>query len=345
VTGDDRLEKQDNWIGYVYIRHEDASASFPLQGTYEIVRVGSSSQLNDEGMVDLIIHAPGVADMNKATAFGATSGKTAYLYKATPLMPMWPSFSNSIALHDSSFRIVLAPEKSVAKPLHATGTGVGGHGQDIWGHNTPKLIANIHYGPYGTKLASDALTFHPNMVCDGDILQRLDGFATADGAAGRPYPSLAAADGKSICDCKKTTMEVEPYEVEFTITCPGWLGYLINNDVTVDASGDGDFVHPQDSTNINVLAHHRRLSPERTLEQLVAVGDTVTVTASSANTNKQFKVSSFAHDNMWGDGNKGSAIWSAKSGYLGGEHAEGFGGNVALSESLTTRLTETLCLS
>jgi hypothetical protein len=86
------------------------------------------------------------------------------------------------------------------------------------------------------------------------------------------------------------------------------------------------------------VAHHRRLSPERTLEQLVAVGDTVTVTASGANTNKQFKVKSFAYDNMWGDGNKGSAIWSALGGYLGGEHADGFVQAIATRGGLSSAI-------
>jgi hypothetical protein len=120
-------------------------------------------------------------------------------------------------------------------------------------------------------------------------------------------------------------MEVAPFEVEYTLTCPGWLGYLLNNDAIIITTS-AHHVQPQvtaSAEKMNILAHHRRLAPERSLEQLVAVGDTVTVTASGANTNKQFKVKSFAYDNMWGDGGKGSAIWSAKAGYLGGDNAAG----------------------
>ena len=162
--------------------------------------------------------------MDKTAAFGAESGKDVYLYKATPLMPMWPSFSNSIALHDSSFRITLGPKKDVKKALHGDATET--HGLDFWGHATnaahanAKMIANVHYGPYGaTTGASADLTFHLNMACS-EVLSRLSGFAAAG-----PYPSL-----NGICDCKRTTMEVAPFEVEYTLTCPGWLGYLINND-------------------------------------------------------------------------------------------------------------------
>merc|ERR1719258_855383 len=141
-------------------------------------------------------------------------------------------------------------------------------------------------------------------------------------------------------------MEVAPFEVENTITCPGWLGYLINNDaVKVSATNallqtqkiktDASLALAQTTGSIaNQFAHHRRLAPERSLEQLVAVGDTVTVTKSGANTNKQFKVKSFAYDNMFGDGNKGSAIWSAKAGYLGGDNAGGFGAAVTLDTKI-----------
>merc|ERR1711871_194525 len=61
--------KQDNFIGYVYIRHTDASHSFPTEGNYEIVRVGSSSQMTGtyDSAVDLIIYAPGVPDIYDST--------------------------------------------------------------------------------------------------------------------------------------------------------------------------------------------------------------------------------------------------------------------------------------
>jgi hypothetical protein len=360
-----RIAKQDNWIGYVYIRHTDATGIFPLEGTYEIVRVGSSSEEYEHGMTDLIIYAPGVADfLTKDNGFKTTNGvgKNIYLYKATPLMPMWPSFSNSIALHDSSFRIIYSPESDVSiKKSDKLGDDA------FWGHNTAQANANLHFGPFGTTPAaagvSTGLVMHPGIKCDA-ILERLDALGgdikvssyAPDGVLGTlntptgvegtatPYPSLAAADGYSICDCKRTTMEVAPYEVEYTITCPGWLGYMLNNDAveagaqsdatglkSMKVTGDTSIEHPNDaSKHVNIFAHHRRLAPERSLEQLVAVGDTVTVTASGANTNKQFKVKSFARDNMWGDGNKGSAIWTAKIGYLGGDKAAGFGSRANL---------------
>merc|ERR1711871_1527632 len=114
------------------------------EGVYEIVRSGSSSEVNTQGMSDLVIYAPGVPDMVKSDAITGD----AFLYKATPLMPMWPSFSNSIALHDSSFRLIFSPSED--EPFHSTGS----LGTDEFGHSTVRRNANIHYGPFETVAAA-----------------------------------------------------------------------------------------------------------------------------------------------------------------------------------------------
>jgi len=335
--------KQDNFIGYVYIRHSDATKDFPVEGTYEIVRVGSG--LRTDNVADLVIYAPGVPDIAaKSSAFGTT----ARLYKATPLMPMWPSYSNTIGLHDTSFRAVFAPIDNFRLGKKQDLTDAATTAATI-GHFPTTGAFNLAYGRNGAKdyTGSPTANIQVATTCD-TVLGILDGF-TGNG----PYPSLASADGTSICDCKRTAMEVSPFEVELTITCPGWLGYLLQSDTADDTAettyylesfkkyDHAAFVIPDNAVPANlhttkvynVFFGHRRLSPERSLEQLVAVGDMITITASGSNDNKQFKVKSFAYDNMWGDGNKGSAIWSGKSGYLGADTAAATGLRAAIELS------------
>merc|ERR1719329_1811433 len=57
---------------------------------------------------------------------------------------------------------------------------------------------------------------------------------------------------------------------------------------------------------------YRRLTPNRRLDSVVAVGDKITVLASSANTDKTYTVRSFVHDGLWGDGQ--GPIWQSKAG-------------------------------
>merc|ERR1712166_1234146 len=83
-----------------------AAAHAPFTtNTYEIIRTSSDTAANF-----VVVFSPGQADCASYTACvdpTSMSADAAQVYESTPLMPMWPDISNSIALHDTTMRVVL----------------------------------------------------------------------------------------------------------------------------------------------------------------------------------------------------------------------------------------------
>merc|ERR1712195_178936 len=278
-------------------------------GTYEIIRTATVSA-NQQ----LMFFAPGQADCDHYTACIDPNGMTAanaQVYETTPLMPMWPSISNSIALHDTTFRIILDAD-----------IGSGATTAEAWTTDIGKF--NIGYGSLGVSIDADLTNAVGGQskertvrsTCT-DIQSDLKAFNPTGGlgysTANTPFPSLAhpTDSTRSICDCQKRDGQlVKPYYVMFDITCPGWIGnhLMLGGAVRKIAKQGGTGVI---FTNYVFV----RQTPPSGLETKVAVGDKLTIMSSNSNNNKQYTVKAFVDDGKFGQG-RGN-IWSTAAGFLG----------------------------
>jgi len=271
-------------------------------GTYEIIRTTTYAV---SGNLQFLLFAPGQADCaTYADCFdplsmGATFGQ---IHDTTPLMPMWPSISNSIALHDTTLRVILDG-----------GLGIGVDKCDATCLGT--AFWNIGYGSLGY---SSTMIFKPASTCE-DVQAELIKFKDASGSAGfsttgTPYPSLIDPNDatKSICDCHKMdALDLGTQSIMWDITCPAfianhlWITSEARNVKRVAANTEKAFASYT----------YVRQTPPSGIDTKVAVGDTLTVLSSVANTNKQYTVKAIVDDGRWGTGQ--ANIWSTAAGYLG----------------------------
>merc|ERR1712166_144742 len=107
-------------------------------GTYEIIRSASTSAVQQ-----LMFFSPGQADCNNYV--DCVDPNTVSVdpffgdvYETTPLMPMWPSVSNSIAPHDTTMRVIIDADRGTA---------------ERWATNIGSF--NIGYGSLGLSFDSD----------------------------------------------------------------------------------------------------------------------------------------------------------------------------------------------
>merc|ERR1712166_1660088 len=284
-------------------------------GTYEIIRSASTSAVQQ-----LMFFSPGQADCNNyvdcvdpnAISVSPFFGD---VYETTPLMPMWPSVSNSIALHDTTMRVIIDADRFIAGTTKA----------EAW--TTAIGSFNIGYGSLGVSKDTPSATRTVASTCadvQSDLLKYSPTGTAGYSTTGTPFPSLAhpTDSTRSICDCHKMDgREVRPYVVMFDITCPGWLGNLLSLGASArfiaKASATGSFIH---SSFVFM-----RQTPPSGLTTKVAVGDKLTILSSNSNNNKQYTVKAFVDDGMWGSG-RGN-IWSTAAGFLGkesGTPAQGF---------------------
>merc|ERR1712166_487607 len=286
-------------------------------GTYEIIRSASTSAVQQ-----LMFFSPGQADCNNyvdcVDPSSVTESGTYYgdVYETTPLMPMWPSVSNSIALHDTTMRVIIDAGRFIA------GTTLA----EKW--TTAIGSFNIGYGSLGLSKDTPSAT---RTDVQSDLLKFSPSGGTGFSTTGTPFPSLAHPTDptRSICDCHKMDgREVRPYVVMFDITCPGWLGNLLSLGATVrkvakiGTGNTASFIHTS--------FVYMRQTPLSGLTTKVAVGDKLTILASNSNNNKQYTVKAFVDDGMWGSGR--ANIWSTAAGFLGkesGTPADGFANHVS----------------
>merc|ERR1712166_872885 len=272
-------------------------------GTYEIIRTNTVSSVQQ-----MLFFSPGQADCTSYV--DCVDPNTISVdpffgdvYETTPLMPMWPSVSNSIALHDTTMRVIIDADRTAPEK---------------WSTNIGSF--NIGYGSLGVSKDSPATTRTVQSTC-GDIQSDLLKYSPSGSAGfsttGTPFPSLAhpTDTSRSICDCHKMDgLEVRPYVVMFDITCPGWLGNLLSLGAAlrrVTKATDAGFIH----SNFVFM----RQTPLSGLTTKVAVGDKLTILSSNSNDNKQYTVKAFVDDGMWGSGR--ANIWSTAAGFLGKDAA------------------------
>merc|ERR1712166_536554 len=248
-----------------------AAAHAPFTtNTYEIIRTSSDTAANF-----VVVFSPGQADCASYTACvdpTSMSADAAQVYESTPLMPMWPDISNSIALHDTTMRVVLDAMVETEEPI--TGTMLT---LPIW---------NIAYGNLGyiqTTLVNSGET-----TC-ADVQEQLikfkDGGVTGFSTTNTPYPSLVdPADAtRSICDCqKKDNRGIVPYTITFDITCPAFIAnhmYISRKDQAI-AGGAGASRAVKVGTAaemMNAIYYFVRDTPPSGITTKVAVGDTLTI--------------------------------------------------------------------
>merc|ERR1719345_22069 len=146
-------------------------------GTYEIIRSASTSAIQQ-----LMFFSPGQADCNNYV--DCVDPNTVSVdpffgdvYETTPLMPMWPSVSNSIALHDTTMRVIIDADRTAPEK---------------WSTNIGSF--NIGYGSLGVSKDSPATTRTVQSTC-GDIQSDLLKYSPSGSAGfsttGTPFPSLA----------------------------------------------------------------------------------------------------------------------------------------------------------
>merc|ERR1712166_1296475 len=176
-------------------------------GTYEIIRTASISQTQQ-----LMFFSPGQADCTSYVDCidPNTISVTPFygdVYETTPLMPMWPSVSNSIALHDTTMRVIIDADRGTA---------------ERWTTNIGSF--NIGYGSLGVSKDSDltnaagggATTRTAASTCadiQSDLLKYSPTGTAGYSTTGTPFPSLAhpTDSTRSICDCHKMDgREVRP---------------------------------------------------------------------------------------------------------------------------------------
>merc|ERR1712166_614732 len=298
-------------------------------GTYEIIRSASTSAIQQ-----LMFFSPGQADCNNYV--DCVDPNTVSVdpffgdvYETTPLMPMWPSVSNSIALHDTTMRVIIDADRHI--------TGGGATKAEAWTSAIGSF--NIGYGSLGLSYDADltnaagggATTRTVASTCadiQSDLLKYSPTGTAGYSTTGTPFPSLAhpTDSTRSICDCQKMDGRyVKPYIVMFDITCPGWLGNLLS------LGASARFIKKQvDAGFIHSSFVFMRQTPPSGLTTKVAVGDKLTIMSSNSNNNKQYTVKAFVDDGMWGSG-RGN-IWSTAAGFLGKESAppaDGFANHVS----------------
>lgn len=276
---------------YIYIKDTGGSNT----GVYEIIR---AEQRDTDAGTDLvpgsptpttthngaaIIYAPNIADCGYDTNGAADDScftGTVEVWRVTPLMVMWPEFSNTIAFHDTTMRI-----------------SYGGHGTDVSqdAADSTTLATGlglvIHWGSFLGTAESSATLLAAASTC-ADYLTAIHAFSN--------FPVT--------CDCRKTDSGPPGYHIEVDIRCPGWVGYELS---IMDAAGPTDAVagSPRSSDGYIPFARHVRNSPERSLHQLVAIGDDVSIEAGSTlNAYKTFKAVSYVSDALYGDGGKN--VWN-----------------------------------
>jgi hypothetical protein len=307
-------------------------------GTYEIIRTATKAAGSQ-----IMFWAPGQADCasytacinpNSITVSGLTLGQ---IYETTPLMPMWPDISNSIALHDSTLRVVIDANQATAEPMSAAARVAGAF--------------DLMYGTLGyastTKFNVGSLSGTPadydKSTCaavQAHLLQFSEGSATAGfSTTNTPYPSLVDPNdnSRSLCDCNKIGSGlIAPFQVFFDITCPAFIA----NHLWVATQADASRLAAKTATNEKLFVNfvYLRQTPPSGIETKVAVGDKLTILASGSNNNKQFTVKSFVDDGKWGTG-RGN-IWSTAAGFLGKDHTNGFNdgtNGIVLSASMNYR--------
>merc|ERR1712166_1580348 len=209
-------------------------------GTYEIIRSASTSAVQQ-----LMFFSPGQADCDSyvdcvdpnAISVSPFFGD---VYETTPLMPMWPSVSNSIALHDTTMRVIIDADRFIAGTTKA----------EAW--TTAIGSFNIGYGSLGLSKDTPSATRTVASTCadvQSDLLKFSPSGGTGFSTTGTPFPSLAhpTDSTRSICDCHKMDgREVRPYVVMFDITCPGWLGNLLSLGASarfIKKQVDAGFIH------------------------------------------------------------------------------------------------------
>merc|ERR1712166_1721625 len=184
---------------------------------------------------------------------------------------MWRSVSNSIALHDTTMRVIIDADRFIA------GTTL----PEKW--TTAIGSFNIGYGSLGLSKDTPSAT---RTDVQSDLLKFSPSGGTGFSTTGTPFPSLAHPTDptRSICDCHKMDgREVRPYVVMFDITCPGWLGNLLSLGDSarfVKKAVDAGFIH---SSFVFM-----RQTPPSGLTTKVAVGDKLTIMSSNSNNNKQY---------------------------------------------------------
>jgi len=291
-------------------------------GTYEIIRTASISA----SITTFLIFAPGQADCADYTACfnpNGISNDLGKVHDTTPLMPMWPSISNSIALHDTTLRVIFDAGLNTANPM-----------DDVTGFDTLTRVGlfNIGYGSLGYQSDGTAGTFFTvHSTCEDIqtlLIKYKDGGDTGYSTTNTPYPSLVDPNDatKSICDCRKMdSLDIGTASVMWDITCPAFIGNLLWPTVAGDADSaiaGGATSGKRRIAKITTGAERAyvnfvyiRQTPPSGLDTKVAVGDTITVLNSNSNTNKQYQVKSFVDDGRWGSGK--SNIWSTAAGHLG----------------------------
>merc|ERR1712166_1382914 len=282
-------------------------------GTYEIIRTTTNALTH----MQMMLFAPGQADC--ATLLlcfnplnvDATAGQ---IFDTTPLMPMWPSISNSIALHDTTIRVVLDSGLATATiPSVTTGPVVL---NDIIDTKT----WNLGYGSLGYTDTMDFMSFATCEDIQAHLAKFKDGGVAGFSTTGTPYPSLVDPNDatKSICDCHKMdTLFQGNFNIMWDIPCPAFLA----NHLWITKESRR-ILKTQTAVALEyayVSYTYVRQTPPSGIETKVAVGDTLTVLSSNANTNKQYTVKAFVDDGKWGSGQ--ANIWSKAAGYLGADHA------------------------
>jgi hypothetical protein len=193
-------------------------------GTYEIIRTASKS----EAKTTFLIFAPGQADCATYNACfnpNDISNSLGKVHDTTPLMPMWPSISNSIALHDTTLRVILDAGLNTAEPL-VVGTN------DV---AITQRFFNIGYGSLGYQSTGGAgkVDFTSHSTCkdiQAHLIKYKDGGDQGYSTTDTPYPSLVDPNDatKSICDCRKMDdIQLGSANIMWDITCPGFLGNLL----------------------------------------------------------------------------------------------------------------------
>jgi len=279
-------------------------------GTYEIIRTATAALVTN-----FLFYAPGQPNCATYTACIdplSISNDLAKLYATTPMMPMWPDISNSIALHDTTMRVVFDAGFETAEAYLVADTGMS---DNTW---------NIGYGSLGY---SGTMIFDGHTRCEdvqAELIKFKDGGVTGFSTTNTPYPSLLDPNDstRSICDCRKmdamsTTLTSN---IMWDITCPAFIG---NHLWVTGARGGGIRAIAKESVTEKAYLTYTyiRQIPPSGIETKVAVGDKITVISSNSNNNKQYTVTAFVDDGTWGSGKKN--IWSTAAGYLGKDHANG----------------------
>jgi len=268
-------------------------------GTYEIVRTTTSAAITN-----FIFYAPGQPNCASYTTCidpASISNDFAKVYATTPLMPMWPDISNSIALHDTTMRVIFDAGFATSEAF------TSGHA------NMVLATWNIGYGSLGYTAT---MKFHGHTRCEdiqAELIKFKPGGVTGFSTTNTPYPSLLDPNDstRSICDCRKMDAMSTGLtgNIMWDITCPAFIAnHLWITGARGIAAG---------STNARAVAKvttgaerayttytYIRQTPPSGIETKVAVGDKITVTSSNSNNNKQYTVKSFVDDGKWGSGKK-----------------------------------------